>query len=119
MKLKYFELSKKLASHSDHPQHKLGAVIVQGNRIISLGFNKNTTHTRSPHPWGRLHAEVNAIIKSKEDLVGSSIYVYRQRKDGSLARAYPCHYCLTMIKEVGISTIFYSDYDGYKMEKLK
>lgn len=118
MKQKHFQLAKKLSAFSDHPQHKLGAVITRGNRVISLGFNKNTTHTRSPHRWNRLHAEIAAIIRSKESLDGAEIYVYRETKMGNLGLARPCESCFGMIREVGIKKIYFSSETGYKKEFL-
>jgi deoxycytidylate deaminase len=51
MKNRFFDVAKAASKHSDHPAHKLGAVIVKGNKIISVGFNKNKTHTKSNHAW--------------------------------------------------------------------
>lgn len=116
MKIKFFQLAKNISKHSDHPAHQLGAVIVRGNKIVSMGFNKNKTHTKSNHAWKRLHAEISAIIKSREDLTGCSIYVYRETKLGHLGMARPCASCLSAIQEAGIKKIFYSTETGYKEE---
>jgi dCMP deaminase len=116
MKNKYFQLARNISKHSDHPVHQLGAVIVRGNRIISLGFNKNKTHTKSNHAWKRLHAEICAIIKSKEDLTGCTIYVYRETKLGNLGMARPCQSCMIAIQEAGIKKICYSTETGYAQE---
>jgi deoxycytidylate deaminase len=116
MKNKFFQLARNISKHSDHPAHQLGAFIVKGNRIISLGFNKNKTHTKSNHAWKRLHAEICAIIKTKEDLTGCTIYVYRETKLGNLGMARPCPTCLAAIQEVGIKKICYSTENGYKQE---
>ena len=118
MKKRFFDLAKSISVHSDHPQHKLGAVITRGNRIISLGYNKNKTHTKSNHNWKRLHAEISAIIKATEDLNNCSIYIYRQKKDGSLGMARPCVTCMLAIKESGIKKICYSTENGFVEEKL-
>lgn len=116
MKNKFFQLARSISKHSDHPAHQLGAVIVKGNKIISLGYNKNKTHTKSNHAWKRLHAEISAIIKCREDLTGTTIYVYRETKNGDLGMARPCSSCLSAIQEAGIKRICYSTDNGYKEE---
>lgn len=116
MKLKFFEIAKAASKHSDHPAHKLGAVIVKGNKIISVGFNKNKTHTKSNHAWKRLHAEISAILKAKQDLTGCSIYVYRETKNGDLGIAKPCSSCSAAIKETGIKKIYYTIQTGFTGE---
>lgn len=116
MKQKFFDLAKTIAKHSDHPNHQLGAVITKKNKIISFGFNKNKTHTRSNHEWKRLHAEISAIIKSKQDLIGSEIYVYRETKLGTLGMARPCSSCMAAIKEAGIKKMYYTTSTGFMEE---
>lgn len=115
MKLKYFELAKQLSFKSDHHSHKLGSVIVKKNKVIGLGFNKYKTHTKSNHPFRHVHAEFDALIGcSREDLLGASIYVYRQTKSGIPAIAKPCASCMSMLTQSGISDIFYSIEGGYE-----
>lgn len=117
MKEKFFHLCKKLSQHSDHHQHKLGAVIVKKNKILGIGFNKVKTHTKSPHKFNMLHAEISAILNTDpKDLEGSSIYVYRERKDGKLGNARPCIYCYQLIYKYKIKKIYYSSEDGFMKE---
>lgn len=118
MKNKFFQLARNIAKHSDHPAHQLGAVITRGNKIISLGFNKNKTHTKSNHAWKRLHAELSAIIKARQDLTNCSIYVYRETKNGDLGMARPCPSCMEAIKESGITQVYYSTPQGYSEEAI-
>lgn len=120
MRLKFFELAKKLVKYSDHHQHNIGSVVVNKNKVISIGYNILKTHRHSPHPFKSSHSEFRAIwgVDPKE-LRGSSIYVYRQRKNGELGLAKPCESCYNLIKSVGIKTIYYTDYDGYKVEEVK
>lgn len=119
MKLKYFDFCKRLSLKSNHHQHKLGACIVKKNKIIGFGYNVDKTHTKSPHKYKRLHAEVASILGLPyEELRGSTIYVYRETKSGDLALARPCASCYEMIKLVGIKYICYSSIDGYKKEEV-
>ena len=74
------------------PNPCVGAVIVKNGLIISKGYHKKS---------GTPHAEVNAINKADESLVGSTIYVTLE----------PCNHtgktppCTEMILECGISRV--------------
>lgn len=119
MKLKFFDLAKKLSKFSDHTQHHLGCVIVRGNKVVGMGFNQLKTHSRSPHKYKSIHAEFHAIIKSRyEDLTGCEAYIYRENKSGDLAMARSCSYCMDAFRVAGIRKIFFSSPTGYQMEKI-
>lgn len=115
MKLKFFEIAKKLSYKSDY-HHKLGSVIIKKNRILGLGFNKpNKTSPHSNHPFRTIHAELDAILScDRQDLIGSTIYIYREFKDGSPAPAKPCTYCQQLIELAGIKKVCYTDDRVYK-----
>lgn len=117
MKQRFFDLARKLSDHSDHPQHKLGAVIVKRNRVVSVGFNKNKTHPKSTAHYSRLHAEMCAILNAKSDVSGCDIYVYRETRDGKLGLSKPCDACQAAIEEAGINRVFYTAYNGYAVDE--
>lgn len=114
MKQKFFDLARTLSKHSEHSTHKHGCVIVNKSRVISVGFNKMKTTTKSTHPYPTIHAEMDAIFKARTDLRGTTLYVYRGTKDGSPSSSKPCEHCMKVIKEAGIKKIFYSVPDGYE-----
>jgi len=113
MKSKYFELAKKLARTSEHPDHKLGAVIVKGNNILGLGFNKLKTHPKAKNYAQRIHAELAAILNARTDLKDSDLYVFRYTQSGLQGISKPCSGCMIAIEESGIKTIYYSKQEGY------
>ena len=125
-----FQVAKSVSELSDHPQHKLGCVVLNKHRIISTGFNSKTkchpiqskidTERFGEECKGCIHAETASLIpliKDRVDLSKASIFVYRQHKDGTLAMARPCPGCESLIRACGIKKIFYSIENGYKMEK--
>jgi deoxycytidylate deaminase len=117
--MRYFELAKRLTQSADHHQHRIGSVIVKKNRVISVGYNLLKTSPKSTHPYFSSHSEMRAIWGvSPEDLKGSTIYIFRQNREGFPARAYPCQYCLELIKASGIKRIYYTDYNSYAMEEI-
>lgn len=118
MHIKFFDLAKKVSKLSNHKHHKIGSVIIRGNKVISVGTNNLKTHPRSLHPYFSLHGEMAAILFSKQDLKDCEIYVFRQTKDGVPALAKPCQYCEQMIREASIKEVHYTVGGGYKSEKM-
>lgn len=83
--------------------HRHGAVIVSGGRIIAKGCN-NYTHER--------HAEVCAIGKNwLSNLKGAIIYIARIRKNQPSGMSRPCPQCMQAIKLAGIKKICYTTDD--------
>ena len=119
--IKFFELAKKLSKKSNHPRYSLGCVLVNRNTIIGTGWNMKKTHPKSPHPYHYIHAEFMAILTAGQDptlLKGATCYVYRELRDGSLAKAKPCPTCLAMLQSYGIEKIFYTNTNNYEGEYI-
>lgn len=117
MKMKFFNLARDIAHMGQHWQHKVSAVVVKGNRVLSTGFNKDKTHPASWHYFKSTHAEFDAIRKvPREQLKDTTIYVFRATKDGSPALSRPCPTCFEMIKAFGIKKICYTDNNSFKEE---
>jgi tRNA(Arg) A34 adenosine deaminase TadA len=102
----------------------LAACVVKRNKIISFGHNKKKTHPLqnkfNKHPQAiYLHAEIDAIKNalkrlSVEDLIGSTLYIVRTKKDGSEGLAKPCYGCMQAIESFGIAKIVYTtNLEGY------
>lgn len=127
----YFAAAKAVSTLSDH-KHKIGATVVLKHRIVSSACNSDCkTHPLqkrynkyrfvedSPH---KCHAELLALlplIKDGVDLSNASIFTYRQHRNGYLACARPCKSCMALIKDCGITRLFYTTEDGYAREDLK
>ena len=99
------------AMRSKDPSTQVGAVIISGeHRVVSIGYNGFPNGCSDDEfPWDRegdfgatkypyvVHAELNAILNSKNDLRGCSIYV----------SLFPCNECAKAIIQSGISRIVY------------
>lgn len=99
------------AMRSKDPSTQVGAVIVSGeHRVVSIGYNGFPNGCSDDEfTWDRegdfgatkypyvVHAELNAILNSKNDLRGCSIYV----------SLFPCNECAKAIIQSGISRIVY------------
>lgn len=110
--INYFRIAREQSLLSDF-RCKVGACLVAGKSIF-VGYNKEKTHTRFANPNKHLktslHAELSCIINAgdKINLVGSTIYVYRETRGGVPAIARPCEHCLNFLKNVGVKIIYYS-----------
>lgn len=115
------------AQRSKDPNTQVGACIVNGeHRIVGVGYNGFPSGCDdNALPWAReggyletkypfvVHAELNAILNSIQNLKGCTIYV----------ALFPCNECAKAIIQSGISEIVYlcdkyADTDGVKASKL-
>lgn len=107
----YMILAKKESLKSEF-KHQLGACIVKGGRVLSVGHNsiRHLSTGKKYSKWeSSLHAERDACRKvEKENLKNAVIFIYRETADGNPALAYPCEHCYKMIKELGLKRIYFS-----------
>ena len=102
---RFIELAYLVSSWSKDPSTKCGAVITQGKRVVSMGFNgfpvgisddKDRYRDRELKYKIVLHAEVNAILFANQSLVGCTLYVVPMP---------PCCQCASKIIQSGIKRI--------------
>ena len=109
-----FEIAKQKALSNDEDVH-LAAVLIRNNHTVRIGTNQQKTHPKFTryYPDGtcrsHLHAEMDVLRFSKP---GDVIFVMRFDKDGALTMSKPCKYCQQHIKDFGIKTVHYSDWEG-------
>lgn len=86
---------------------KVGAAIVRGGRVLSVGFNRPGSSKLSASRYSR-HAEVAAIIAGG-DVRGGTIYVFRSHaKTGVPLLAKPCRDCQDALELAGIRKVVFS-----------
>ncbi|GGX66856.1 dCMP deaminase family protein [Saccharospirillum salsuginis] len=119
--LRFFQLAELVGSWSKDPSTQVGAVITQGNRVISLGFNgyphgvsdRADIEDRELKYAKTIHAEENAILFAKGDLTDCDIW----------ATHFPCPNCAAKIIQTGISRVHCpeqtADYLSRWGEKIK
>lgn len=124
---RYFGFAKNASEFGDYPRYKIGAVIVYKNQVISVGWNTTKENPIQKEyniergfnvesAKNSLHAEIHAIIKSKDlyvDWKKASIFVYREYKNGIRALAKPCPACEKAIRDLGIKNVYYTGTDRY------
>lgn len=126
-------MAKHVAELSDYKRIHIGCVAVQGNRVLSTGFNSTKSHPLQAH-YNRfrqfygacvcshtLHAEIACLIPlwgCDIDWGKVDLYIYRLRRDIDHGLSRPCPACLAAIKELGIKNVYYTTDDGYAHEKI-
>jgi|SRR5687768_3970180 len=120
----YHNLAMASSKLSDYERIKIGAVLVKKGDVISIGYNRKKTHptqkkynkfrNMNGHQNDFIHAEIDAIIKSKSNLNGAFIYISRQTCNGELGMCRPCPACMEAIRESGISRVYYTSNEGYE-----
>ena len=103
------------AKKSKHKQHRMGAVIVKGGRIIAFGHNK--LRPSKELKTETIHAEEDAVLQAIRNtglsvLAGSKIYITRYTKGGSVGLSKPCNRCMGLLYSVGVKQVHYSTDDG-------
>lgn len=102
---RFIQLAKHVAEWSKDPSTKCGAIITQGNQIISLGFNgfakgcddNPELYNNREHKYKRiLHAEQNALLFANQDITGATCYIWPMP---------PCSTCCAMLIQKGIKHI--------------
>jgi deoxycytidylate deaminase len=117
-----FRMAEKTALKSPFVQHRLGAVVVKGGRVLSTGYNEVRYTKELDKPT--LHAEQAAILKLLKqrrlsDLVGATLYVTRFTRGGAIGCSRPCPSCTNLIRSVGITNVHYTlDNGGTSQLKL-
>jgi len=119
----YFRLARNISKYSNH-RVRVGCVICR-KKPIGVGSNKTKTHPIHANPdtsiRGSVHAELRAIINSSsDDLSGCKAYIYRETKGGKPALARPCSYCMSILYDTGIKTVYYTvpEFPFFRKERL-
>lgn len=135
-----FSIARLISHTSTYGRIRIGAVLLAGNKIISVGVNSRKSHPiqkrmnefrikenhQTPFEWEHcthsIHAEMEAILHAPYELLNSnktlSLYIYRESKDGTLRNCRPCPACMAMIKKYNIRNIYYTTNDGYAFEDI-
>jgi len=111
---RYMELARRMASQSEFPDYRHGAVLVKGS-IRNASFNKDNycsfgTRFQSEHQGKTtLHAELGAILGMDRSITeGATVYVARVGREGDYKLSKPCQMCHKALKHVGIKRVVYT-----------
>ena len=104
--VRFLELAKFISRWSKDPSTKCGAVIVRPNRtVVSIGFNgfprkiddnEKLLEDREYKYAIVIHAEENALLHTREDVAGCTIYTWP---------VPPCPRCASKIIQTSIARV--------------
>jgi deoxycytidylate deaminase len=98
-------------------KHRLGAVIYNRGRLVSIGINKLKTHPRAlkaGYRWAKVHCELDALIKADPSfLVDAICYVARINKSGKNRLSKSCETCQELLRDNGIKCIYYTTNEDF------
>lgn len=103
-----------MAMNNNHSFH-LAAILFRNKSVVKVANNSDKTHPRfarrykDNHEGHQLHAEMSVLLAARP---GDNVFVFRFTKDGELSMAKPCEFCQKFLKQAGIKTVTYSDWDG-------
>lgn len=84
-------------------QHRLGAIVVKGGRILGKGHNIYEKMAC---------AEARALDGNwRSELKGATLYVARATRIRACGMARPCPRCQDLIKSLGIGKVFFTTDD--------
>ena len=112
-------IATKVAHDSKFRRARVGAVIVMGSRVLSVGCNHiGYSHFLPNRPYPEsMHAEMQAIVellkkRRQDELIGATIYVSRIGRNGMVRLARPCRHCDILIRAVGINKVVFTTNEG-------
>lgn len=107
-------ITKRLHRTNIEQHQSMIAIIFKGRRILSVGRNnilrKSFSHKarNKYHADQGLHAELDAILKWKNRVKGTTLIVYGTTRCGNtLTSTKPCSHCLAAINAVNINKIVF------------
>lgn len=106
MKFNLFPIKEHLSKHpKDIRKATMITFVTNGDSIIAVGYNRR----KFPYD-GRFtyHSEEAALKIAGRRAKGSTVYVIRIKKNGSLGYAKPCDFCRKYIEKYGVAKVYYS-----------
>jgi deoxycytidylate deaminase len=119
-----------LAALSTHPKAHIGAVLVVGRDIISVGVNGRKSHPLQKYynkfrflddnAHHLMHAELEALVRGRAMIrSNATMYIYRLLRTGEQGMCRPCGGCMRALSDYKIGNIVYSTNNGFAHEELK
>jgi len=110
---KGLDLAIKIARKAQHDSTShLGAILMHGSNVISIGQNyTRKTHTKSPHPFKTIHAEVDCLLgNTMPEMAGAALFVARVGFTNrcQILLAKPCIWCQSYIIRTGVRWVYYT-----------
>lgn len=116
--LKWLTYAVDECSNASHSQWRVGAVLVKGGRVLSVGVNRYRNHPSKVEVNDvSYHAEEVAIRKAG-DPSGATIYVARLTRSGKIGLARPCVRCQAMLLEHDVNVAIWTEPVGWGKSRI-
>ena len=116
----FLKIVERIAERSEM-RHKMAAMVVHKNTILSVGYNRQMGTELDKSPTGMLsynggsysiHAEIDALNKALKiypemRVLNNKLSLYVARKGWRLAR--PCPDCQNMLKRYDIQEVYFTN----------
>lgn len=103
----------------ENQHYRYRSMIMRRGEEISQGWNSHKSHPKQALYATNefrifLHAEIHAIIRARQSVVGCDLYVFRWLKNGSLTTSSPCNGCMQAMLDAGLSSVTYYKNDHFE-----
>ena len=116
--LSWLSKAVSLAHQASHTQWRVGALVVKSGRVLGSGTNRYRNHpSRVDRDGVSYHAEEVALRRSGR-VSGSTIYVARVTRSGTIGLALPCPRCQQDLLESGVTTAIWTEPMGWGKAKI-
>jgi deoxycytidylate deaminase len=112
---RFMDVARRAANQSNFPDYRHGAVLVKGNKIRNVSFNKDNycsfghRFRQQQEGHATLHAELGVILGLDRNITeGATIYVARVDKSDDFRLSKPCPMCHEAMKHVGVRRVVYT-----------
>lgn len=91
-------------------------ILDKNGYVLDKATNTTKTHPLAKlfgYEYGCQHAEFRVIVKhGLDNCKGKNMAVFRTTPGGNVSMAKPCSSCQRVIKNAGIRTVYYTNWDG-------
>jgi deoxycytidylate deaminase len=110
-----------MAESSNYGNFRHGAILVNGGRTISIGYNEDKYCSMAVPYRNKLkgiatyHAELSALVNLAPEAVrGGTMFVARAAKNtGELRMSKPCQMCHNFMSDYGLKQVYYTIDEEY------
>lgn len=117
-----FSVAFATAQLSDAPRAglRMGSALYAGSRLLAVGANRWHSHPASDNQGfcRSLHAEHVALLRRQHFDKPSgrlTMFIARRLADGTIGSSRPCANCLRLLREAGISVVWFYE-NGVRKE---
>lgn len=115
---RWLDSAVNLTSLAKHEQWRVGALLVKGGRVLSMGVNRYRNHPSKVGIEGVSYHAEEVALKRAGDARGATIYVARVTRSGIMGLARPCERCQELLAEHGVHTAVWTTPTGYGKSRI-